>query len=490
MEVPTLNQLTKLMSPESVHLVNKRDIISSKIKAGLLFLLTDATVLTFSFMIGVLIRNLIWDLDSHTFVGLTYLGVTLSLLPITFLIAKLYPGYGIDVIDEIRTIAYSTTIVFGTLAIMSFLFKELWEYSRFVYLMTWVLSLPLLPLGRSFIRNYFSGKSWWGIPVMIVGAGKAGDEVIKSLQKHINVGLRPVVAIDDNSDKWGYLNDVPVVGGIDIIPVLKSKLNIDNVIIAMPSATRKQLSNVINLVSKHFTSTTIIPELYNSSSLWVSTRNINGLQGLEVQQKLITLRARILKRVLDLVLTSILIILASPIFLIVPILIMIDSKGKVFFNHTRVGLNNTRFKMIKFRTMHKDAEKRLTEVLNSNEDFKKEYNLFHKLKDDPRLTRVGKFLRKFSIDELPNFFNVLKGDMSLIGPRAYMPSEINKIGNKADVIFQVKPGVTGLWQVTEGLSFFESRVNTDVYYLSNWSMFMDIYIFARTIAVVLMGKNN
>jgi lipopolysaccharide/colanic/teichoic acid biosynthesis glycosyltransferase len=261
-------------------------------------------------------------------------------------------------------------------------------------------------------------------------------------------------------------------------------------LLPIPSATRQQLNNIVNEVSKHFNSTTIIPEIYNSSSLWVSSKNINGIQGLEVKHRLTTLRAKVGKRIMDIILTSILILLSSPIFLIVPLLIKLDSKGRVFFTQMRSGINFKTFTMLKFRTMHSDAEKRLNDVLGSNEEYKKEYALFHKLIDDPRLTRVGKFLRKFSIDELPNFFNVIKGDMSLIGPRAYMPSELNKIGSKASIILQVKPGVTGLWQVTEGLSYFESRVNTDVYYLSNWSLFLDVYIFVRTIAVVLMGKNN
>jgi FlaA1/EpsC-like NDP-sugar epimerase len=232
MEVPTLNQLTKLMSADSVELINKKDILSSKIKAGLLFLFTDAAVICLTFLMSVAFRNLLWGSDSPIINGAPYLGITLFLLPITFFLAKLYPGYGIDVVDEIRTITIGTTIVFGVLATMSFLFKELWEYSRFVYLSTWVLSLPLLPLGRSLIRNTFSKKSWWGMPVMIIGAGKAGDEVINTLLKHRNVGLKPVVAIDDHSDKWGYIRNVPVVGGIEIIPHLKAKLNIDNVIIA------------------------------------------------------------------------------------------------------------------------------------------------------------------------------------------------------------------------------------------------------------------
>ena len=139
--------------------------------------------------------------------------------------------------------------------------------------------------------------------------------------------------------------------------------------------------------------------------------------------------------------------------------------------------------------MHTDAEKRLTEVLNQNEELRDEYEVYHKLKNDPRLTRVGRLLRKFSLDELPQFWNVIKGEMSLIGPRAYMPWEKEKMNGHDEMILNVLPGISGLWQVTDrNESSFEERIYTDIYYIRNWSMFLDIYILARTIAVVFLGK--
>ena len=141
--------------------------------------------------------------------------------------------------------------------------------------------------------------------------------------------------------------------------------------------------------------------------------------------------------------------------------------------------------------MHNDAEQRLEYLLQQDEELRAEYEFYHKLRNDPRVTRIGRFLRKFSLDELPQFWNVLKGDMSLIGPRAYMPREKYKMSGLDDMILKIHPGISGLWQVTDrNESSFEERVHTDIYYIRNWSMFLDIYILARTIGVVLFGKGG
>jgi len=154
----------------------------------------------------------------------------------------------------------------------------------------------------------------------------------------------------------------------------------------------------------------------------------------------------------------------------------------------RIGKGGKRIKYMKFRTMQLNAEQRLDELLSNNPQARVEYNTYHKLTQDPRITRVGKFLRKFSLDELPQLYHVLAGDLSLVGPRAYMNSEYQDMGNYKDLILQVQPGMTGWWQVMgRQTTTFQQRLELDEYYLSNWSLWLDIYILMKTAWVVITG---
>lgn len=489
MEKLSLKQLTAIISDKKAVNVKTYNIKQRKLSAGLMLLASDIITLGFSFIFALILRNLIWRGDVFLDKYLLLFPLLMILFPLTYFIRGLYPAFGMDAIEELRTLTYSTTAVYAVLATLTFLVKDTWDYSRMAFVMSWLISLISVPLGRSFVKNKFANKDWWGLPVLIVGAGQAGEKVIKSLKKHYQIGLKPFIAVDDDADKWGYIEDIPVIGDLNIIPTLVEKFHIEQSIIAMPAVERNRKKEIVEKYSKYFENTTFIPDLYGISSLWVNTKDIGGLLGLEVQEKLLRRSSQLQKRIFDIVLSSLLMLLLSPLFLILSILIKIDSKGKIFFYQERMGKNNTRFKIIKFRTMFEDAENRLNELLTENDEFRSEYEVYHKLRTDPRLTRVGKFLRKFSLDELPQFINVLKGDMSLIGPRAYLPWEKVKMNGYEEMILKVKPGISGLWQVTDrNESSFEERNETDVYYIRNWSMFLDIYIVARTINVVILGR--
>ena len=489
METLDLKQLTELVQAQSNDIPVRKKLIIRKLSAGFVLLASDIAMLTISIFISLAVRDFFWHDQIELSLYLQIIPFVVCIFPFAYYLKGLYPGFGIDPIEELRILTYSSTVVFAILATASFMFKGPWDYSRFVFLLSWILALVTVPVGRSFTKKYFSKKSWWGVPVMIIGAGEAGERVIKSLNQKLSIGLRPVVAIDDDSDKWGYMFHVPVVGGLETIPQLSKKLNIDHAIIAMPKVPRKRQKEIIQNYSKYFSSTMVIPDLFGISSLWVSTRDLGGVLGLEVQQRLLKKSSYFKKRIFDITLAASLGLLALPFILIISFLSWLDSKGGIFFRQERMGVHDSRFKIIKFRTMRIDAEKRLYEVLAQNEELRDEYNVYHKLQNDPRLTRVGKILRKFSFDEIPQFWNVIKGEMSLIGPRAYMPWEKVKMNGHDEIILKVVPGISGLWQVTDrNASSFEERIYTDVYYIRNWSMFLDIYILARTIAVVFLGR--
>ncbi len=490
METLSLKQLTDLLRSKDVKGIPRKSIFLRKLAASATLISVDLLCIALAMFSSLYLRDVMMPASADWGFYSSVISLVLPLFTISFYLKGLYPGFGIDVIDELRSVTYSISVVYALLAGLTFLVKD-GEFSRFMFIMSWGASLFILPFGRSIIRKFLACKSWWGIPVIIIGAGKTGETIITSLKKHSYIGLRPVVAVDDDIDRWGYIDSIPVIGGLDVIPEISSKLRVDHAIIAMPKVDSKKQEQIIKKYSNYFTRVTVIPNLFGLSSLWVSTRDFGGILGLEVQQKLLRKSALMAKRLFDIIISGILGITVLPLVLFISVLIWLDSKGSIFFKQERMGKDDTRFKIVKFRTMHIDAEQRLSDLLDKNPAMKREYDIYHKLKDDPRLTRVGKILRKFSLDELPQFINVIKGEMSLIGPRAYMPWEKEKMNGHDEMILKVKPGISGLWQVTDrNASSFEERNLTDVYYIRNWSMFLDFYIFMRTISVIVTGNSG
>ena len=194
------------------------------------------------------------------------------------------------------------------------------------------------------------------------------------------------------------------------------------------------------------------------------------------------------KRVFDLIISAFLLIVLSPLFLVIILAIKLDSKGKAIYTQTRIGQNGKTFKLYKFRSMIVDADKVLFELLDKNPDMKMEYDIHKKLKNDPRVTKVGKLIRKLSIDELPQLFNVFNGEMSLIGNRPYLEREIKDMGKYYDEIVKTKPGITGYWQVNgRSKTTFRSRCKMEADYSKRASLKLDMQIFLKTFKVLIKG---
>lgn len=491
MENLTLKELTKILKSSEKIQISAKKLFFRKVLASFILISSDFLFLSLSLFVSLILRDISLE-KSYIFAEhFSYIPLAVTPFIFTFYLRGLYPGFGVDVVQEYKSLSFGTIAIFLGLATISLFAKDFIDISRLAFLYSVVLSLILLPTGRAIVRKVFGNKNWWGIPVIVIGAGNTGESIIKSLKKNNQIGLRPIIAIDDNVDKWGYFKGVPVIGGLDVIPELTERLQIEHAIIAMPKVTSKRQHEIIAKYSDYFEHTLVIPDLFAFSSLWVSSKEVGGILGLEVQKRLIRSSAAITKRFIDITLGIILSILMLPFIALIAAIIKLDSKGKVFFRQERMGIKDSRFKMIKFRTMHVDAEERLQDILHNDKELHAEYEIYHKLSNDPRLTRFGKILRKFSLDELPQLWNVLKGDMSLIGPRAYMPWEKIKMRGHEEMILKVKPGMSGLWQVTDrNRSSFEERNNTDVYYIRNWSLFLDIFILFRTFLVVFSGKGE
>jgi Undecaprenyl-phosphate galactose phosphotransferase WbaP len=411
----------------------------------------------------------------------------LFFFPLTYAILGLYPGMGLHPAEEIRLTTYATTAVFVVLATATFLFKVGPIYSRGVFLLAWGFGLILMNLSRPLARRIFSRKSWWGYPVVILGAGETGRLIVRTLLSHPGLGLRPTALLDDDPAKWGSYEGVPILGGIDRAVEIAEE-GVRHAILAMPGVPRARLLEILDKDVDRFPHLMLMPDLFGFSTLWIRPRDMVGILGLEVRQSLLLPGSRLEKRLLDLVVAC-LGGLLLPFMAVIALLIKLDSLGPVFYSQTRLGRGGSVFGAIKFRTMCEEGETRLHEILAASPELQAEYEIYHKLRDDPRLTRFGRLLRRFSLDELPQLINVLKGEMSLVGPRAYLPRELSQMNGKEKTILKVVPGITGVCQISgRNQTTFEDRLRLDEYYIRNWSIWLDLYVLSRTVEVVLRGR--
>lgn len=435
--------------------------------------------------------------------------------------------------EELRRTTLATFVVYvgsWTIAVLART-GPLSALSHGAWALGWIASAVLVPIGRVTLRWQCARRPWWGQPVVVIGAGKVGRAVVATLQNRPQLGLKPVAILDDDPTKhgtvratWGEddlmvqsvrqgpdssredyetpsqrmaleqfaeVEGVPVVGGLELAPILAQRLHIRSIVIAMPKLDSAKLLALIERYAEGYSSVLVIPDLFSIAHFGAPTHNLGGVLGIEVQRQLLLAGPRLAKRAMDIILTTIGGLLILPFIAAVAVLIKLDSAGPVFYRQKRLGQDGVRFVAFKFRTMYGDGEDRLREVLERHPQLRAEYDEFHKLTLDPRVTRIGRVLRKFSLDELPQVWSVFTGDMSLVGPRPYLEREIPEMKGHEAIILRVRPGLTGIWQVTErNASSFEQRVLLDVEYVRSWSPWLDLYVLARTVPVVVGGTGS
>jgi Undecaprenyl-phosphate galactose phosphotransferase WbaP len=345
----------------------------------------------------------------------------------------------------------------------------------------------VMPVCRALFRILFARASWWGFPAVIVSEGGSGAVILNTLRRWPEIGVRPVALLSEASVSTEV--PVPLRGGHEMAPYLARHFDIPYVILAMPSLSHAGRANLLARYSKFFAHVFVVADPAGAPALWTTGRSGDGLFGYGVRNVALRPGARLVKRVMDLLGATVGILLLAPVFGVIALFIRMGSAGAVFYRQERMGAQGRIITILKFRTMYEDADQKLADILESDPERRREYERYHKLKDDPRVTRIGKFLRRYSLDELPQILNVLRGDMSLVGPRAYMPSELAQMNGLARPVLQSPPGMTGLWQVSgrNHLSFAD-RVNLDVHYIQNWSPWLDLYLLVRTGPVVLSGE--
>ncbi len=381
-----------------------------------------------------------------------------------------------------------TNVVVGTLTVAfawSFVFRPL-VYSRLLLFEGAIFMVLLISLNRCITMVVQAGLRRRGIGVkrvVIVGAGEVGRRVMRTVVARPGLGYKIVGYVDDNPDKGeGKIGRFCGFGSVDNLSEVIDTQDVDEVIITLPWNYHRRILGVLRACARRDVKARLVPDLFQLSLSRVEVGDLGGLPLIEIQEIAFSRGELAAKRVIDLAGAFFCLLLGWPLFLVIAIAIKIDSRGPVFFKQERVGENHRRFWIYKFRTMVSDAERQLEALRELNEA---DGPLF-KIRDDPRVTRVGRFLRRTSLDELPQLINVVKGEMSLVGPRPPIPAEVEQYQAWHEKRLSVPPGMTGLWQVSGRSELtFDEMVLLDLYYIEHWSPWLDLLIMLRTIPKVL-----
>ena len=450
----------------------------------------NATVLLAADVIGLLLA---FELAAYT--RLLLLGSPMSPVWVLWLTVfwamgafawGLLPGWGLCPVESLRRQVCLTVLVFAGVSVALFLTKSGVETSRFTLCFAFSLAVPMIPFMRMLAKRALIQRQLWGIPVAIYGGGVVGRSIIRSLQEEPGQGYYPVCIFDDNIDLMdSAIEGVPIRGKTDSIVQ-----DVPLAILAITQIEGERIAELIEGPLSSYLKVMIIPNLVFLPSVWVNSRDLSGTPGLELSNNLLDPGKCVIKRSFEYCITILTIPLWGPLCLLIGGLIWLGDRNDPIFKQKRIGEDGRVFDTWKFRTMVPDAEIVLEKKLQDDAELRDEWELDCKLSNDPRITRVGKFLRRSSLDEIPQLVNVLKGEMSLIGPRPLpgyhheqLPPSVRKLRER------VKPGMTGLWQVS-GRSELGSdgMIRWDPYYVRNWSLWLDIVILVRTVRVVIRGS--
>ncbi|MHB8210549.1 MAG: undecaprenyl-phosphate galactose phosphotransferase WbaP [Acidithiobacillus sp.] len=370
-------------------------------------------------------------------------------------------------------------------------FSGKWHLSRLWLFSTWVLVLVLLPMTRWLLRRTLQGLGAWTRPVVIIGCGQNAAEAIRALDSEPMLGYsiqRVLVPGGCSPAAGGFPTRAPIEAlGDDPLATL-ARLGKPHVVLALDMDQWEAQERLLHSLGLSYPNLTIAPPLRGLPLFGMEVMHFfsHEVLMLRVRDNLARFSPRVTKRLFDLVAASLLVVILSPLLLYIAWRIRREDGGPVFFIQGRVGRRGRQFGCLKFRSMVMDAEDRLKQYLHSHPDLAAEYERNFKIRDDPRVTRIGKLLRRGSLDELPQLFNVLRGDMSLVGPRPLLERELDRYGENICLYRLVHPGITGLWQVSgRSETTFDERAHLDAWYVKNWTLWYDIVILLRTVKVVL-----
>lgn len=442
----------------------------------------DILALLVSYAVAYLIRNHVLSglfailpepLSIATLTSRLYL---LAIYPLVFAYEGLYTKR-LTAWEEARRCLRGVVVATAFVLILLFLWR-FWVVSRFVLFLSMLLGMVLIPVTRAVVRRLLVRSGLALRPLVILGNGSMPSRLEAELNRHWTQGYRVVERISS------------IPPGTSAASVLDSIRHRDaTVVIVAGSFPPEKLKELFTAAESRFGEVLAIPDeslLHNTAA---EVENLGTLVVIKYRHNLLRPVNRWTKRIIELVLCLFLIILLAPLLVLIAVLVRLTSPGPALFQQVRVGRWRRPFRCLKFRTMYTDAEQRLPEILSRDPAARAEWERYARITADPRVTGIGRILRRFSLDELPQLFNVLRGEMALVGPRPYLPSELDRVGPGIDTITRVRPGMTGLWQVSGRAELpFSERVLLDEYYIRNWSLWMDFSILLRTVRAVLGAR--
>ncbi len=457
-------------------------------------ILADAVLINFSFVFAYFFRFKILLFVTPSSIPLLerYSNIMIFITLIWLAVFKLIGMYEekkfTAMIDEIAMLFWGVSLSSFILLGMLFLYRELW-FSRLVLLNAWLIAFILLATYRLlfllFLRLlHLSGR---GIHyTLILGAGEMGETLALKMGRDRGLGYQVVGFLDDDQTKIGKLfSGIKVLGSLDMVKEVIVEAKVSEVVFASNRIPADRILDIITECERFGIEFKLVPGILELIASRLDIDELAGVPLLTVTEIRLKGVNAFIKRLADIIISLAGIVLISPILALFALLVKATTPGPVFFIQQRVGLDGKNFPMFKFRSMVKDADALIGQLESRSEV---EGHLF-KIKDDPRITPLGRLMRRYSIDELPQLFNVFLGHMSLVGPRPPLPREVVKYNSWHRKRLRVRPGITGPWQVSgRSMLPFDDMVRLDIYYIENWSLWLDFKIMLRTIPVVLTGS--
>lgn len=453
----------------------------------MLFALTDYIAIVAAEKLALWMRN--WNIVYTIPAQYIYIWVPLVFFVFiaqTHIYTKMQP-----VLDSFRKLFYAVLYGMISCILLLFVFKESLVLSRVYAGLFCILVLLLIFTARYVLRLVLKKGHFFYEPVILIGAGKTAEHVLRFFDGDLGYRCDVMGIIDDHPISKRISQKFLLYGKMKDAEAIVRDAGIQTVIITAPGLKKEALQELIQKIQPYVRNISFVPDLIGTPMAGIETQTLfsEEILMLTMRNNLARRWNRIVKRIFDLVCTVFGSILLSPLLLGLTVLVAIDNRGSVIFAHQRVGKNGKLFPCYKFQTMVPNAQEALERYLQENPAARREWEANFKLEHDPRVTKLGAFLRKTSLDELPQLWNVIRGDMSLVGPRPIITAEIERYGDYFREYSMVLPGITGMWQASGRSDVsYEERVAMDTWYVRNWSIWVDLMYLFKTITVVFSRK--